>query len=457
MEKTDLSNGHNKLQQVRELALPTVGGLPFELLNRRTNKTTKLVANSGDDTPMNGSNRWFAYEFSEPVFLCEVVVSIEKYGSYDSFEFQWEIAGGGKSSKVVTRESDTLLRISINQLVTAVAFRPPKKWLTDPIIKSVSLKGFEAGEIEDFAQTISRLERLRSDVLAMGERAVQNAEEANEKVERLRLENDDLKAEITSANSALSDLHNQIGRLTEERNAIQADIKKRQSTISDLHEQETQVGERIAERNAHRTALAKEIADQKQELRSLQNDINMFPTEISGFVTQAAQNAQSYWKLASVPIAIIVIVTILLIFNAANLTTVVDENDNARIFSILVTRLPYVIIATAIVGAAYKLAALLVSEIMRINQQKLNLSKISIIATDISDASADGLSQLSGEELWQLKTRLKMDMLRDHMKAYLSRDYQPTARASMPKVIDDKDERVEDETGNKDQMESAKV
>ena len=72
MEKVDLTGTHEKLQQVREETLQQVEELPFELLNRRTNKTTKLVANSGEYSPMNGSNRWFEYEFSEPVFSAKL-------------------------------------------------------------------------------------------------------------------------------------------------------------------------------------------------------------------------------------------------------------------------------------------------------------------------------------------------------------------------------------------------
>jgi len=454
MEKVDLTTANEKLQQARDTAASPVSGLPFELLNRRTNKTTKLVANSGDESPMGGANRWFEYDFSEPVFLCEVSVTMENYGAYDTFEFRWEMASGGNASQDISRESDTIYRASVNQLVRSVAFKPPKKWWTDATIKSVTLKGFKVDELESFVQTVSRLDKLKNDVVAAGERAVQNADESNVLVEELRQENDQLKGEIKTANSSVTDLNNQIGRLTEERNGIIADIKKREGTISKLSEQETQVEERIAERNSERTTLATQVTEQKQELRSLENDINMFPTEISGFVSQAAQNTGLYWKLAAVPIGLMIIMTGLLVFNAATLTTVIDENDNARIFSILVTRLPYVIIATAIIGAAYKLSAFLVSEVMRINQQRLNLSKVSIIATDISDASAEGLTELGEEELWQLKTRLKMDMLRDHMKDYLSKDFQPSVRKPLGEDVEAEDEDLIDDGDDSDEDES---
>ena len=144
-------------------------------------------------------------------------------------------------------------------------------------------------------------------------------------------------------------------------------------------------------------------------------------TEISGFVSQAAQNTKSYWRLASVPILIMVVLMGLLIFNAANLTTVIDENNNARIFSILATRLPYV-----------------------------------IIATDISDASAEGLTELSEEDLWQLKTRLKMDMLRDHLKDYLSKDFQLVEKKRRPQPAKTEDDSQIDGENQSDDDQVAK-
>ena len=123
------------------------------------------------------------------------------------------------------------------------------------------------------------------------------------------------------------------------------------------------------------------------------------------------------------PIALLVLVTALLVFNAADLTTVLEIDESASIWSILITRMPYVIIATGIITASYKLARVFVAEIMRINQQRLNLSKISIIATDASNTSQGGLSDLSDREFYELRTDLKMQLLRDHLKECLSSDF----------------------------------
>lgn len=423
MDKIDLSNTNEKLEQLRETGIEPTSNLPFEILNRRTNKSTKLVANSGVTVPMDGVHRWFDYEFTESVFLCEIVVLMENYKNHDTFEMKWEMAQGGEIRQEVSRDSDTTYRCKINQLVKSVSFRPPKKWWTNAKLNSVALIGFQSGELEEFIRLVNRLDGFKTDIIADSQRAIQSAEKANTQLDSLREERDGLNSEIDESKGTVTEINNQIGRLTEERNGLVADVKKREESVSTLDQQEEGIKERIAERNAERSGLATEITEMKQELRSLEADINMFPTEISGFVSQAAQNTSTYWKLSLIPIALLVIMALLLVINAANLTTVIDEYDNARIFSILVTRIPYVVIATAIITASYKLTELFVGEIMRINQQRLNLSKVSIIATDVSKASEEGLETLSNEEIYALRNGLKMDMLRDHMREYLSKDF----------------------------------
>jgi prefoldin subunit 5 len=260
-------------------------------------------------------------------------------------------------------------------------------------------------------------------VLSETNKAIENAEEANHEVTQAELNRDALNSEISEANQTIADLNANIGRLTEQRQGLLGDITKREEAISALDERRNQMQERIAERTTEREGLAREVGELKQKLRALEDDVNMFPTEIGAFVSQGGANIRTYWKLAAVPIALMVVVTGLLVFNAANLTTVFDEVDGVQIWSILITRIPYVIIATAIITASYKLARVFVAEIMRINQQRLNLSKISIVATDASNTSQEGLTELTDRELYELRTDLKMQLLRDHLKEYLSSDF----------------------------------
>ena len=109
-----------------------------------------------------------------------------------------------------------------------------------------------------------------------------------------------------------------------------------------------------------------------------------------------------------------------LILGAADLTTVIaKDDDNINILALLVSRLPYVLIASAIIYASYRLARLFISEIMNINRQRLSLTKISIIAKDVSQAAEHDLG-MSESEVYTLRLKAKMAMMGDHIKHLIS-------------------------------------
>lgn len=93
--------------------------------------------------------------------------------------------------------------------------------------------------------------------------------------------------------------------------------------------------------------------------------------------------------------------------------------------------MPFVIVAVTVVTASYYLARMFILEMVRVNRQKLSLSKIGIIAKDISSSVENDLD-LSPDEKYARRLTLKVDMLRDHLKDYLSKDFEPSLPRRTP-------------------------
>jgi hypothetical protein len=433
VEQTETKSEFDDIESVIPTSIPT---LPFTLLQKRGNKTTKLLANSGDDVSMDGASRWFDYDFADSAFVFTIRVEIENYGRFDEFGFRWQLENGEFEHASLRRVQENVYEAKINQLVQRVSFLPPKKWLSSPRINRVILTGVLKQELDDHLELISDLDSLRDTYLNAAREAVKEKAHNAREVSLLNKKYTELVKLNEQSEKKQSELNSEIGRLTEQRNELSENVESRRKSNTELESQSEEIQETITERRKTRASLASEIADQRSTLKSLQDDINMFPTEIGAFVQQGGSNIKTYIWLAVIPMLLLVIVTALLIFNAANLTTVVDENDNARIWSIFLTRIPYVVIATAIITAGYKLARIFIEEIIRINQQRLNLSKISIIATDISKTSEDDLEGLSEEKIHELRTQIKMDMLRDHLKEYISNDFSYVYKSPLKHIRD---------------------
>lgn len=245
---------------------------------------------------------------------------------------------------------------------------------------------------------------------------MERVEEEEGKLENVRVEYNELLDKKTDIESEIEDLRSKQSSLSSEFHGTEQRVEASESRLKDIEE-------RINILRRERESLSNEISDRAKDLKSLEDDINLFPTEISEFIKEGARNIGQYRNLAFIPILLILVISGLLVFNAANLTTIFERKEDVSIISIFVTRLPYVIIAAAILGVCYRLAVRFIDELIRINNQKMNLVKISIIASDVAFASEEGL-ELSDEQRYLFRTHLKMELLKDHMKQYISSNFE---------------------------------
>ena len=264
-------------------------------------------------------------------------------------------------------------------------------------------------EFNDFNEKVKVLE-LRED-------------ELNDKVSLLEEENEKKEALIASLEKKQAEINSDINR----RNAEESEVKLRVAKLDDD----------IDKKNKQRESLNQEIVNKERELKNLQNDVNLFPTEISGFVSQGARNISRYTMLASLPIFILAYVTFYVFNSAADFLQAYSLVTTDNIIAVFLSRLPFAMVALGIAGASYKIAKLFISEIIKINTQRLSLSKISIIAKDVSEASEQGLD-MDEEQRYSLRTKLKMELLRSHLKSYVEDEYYNTVPLKK-KVVESKE------------------
>ncbi len=174
--------------------------------------------------------------------------------------------------------------------------------------------------------------------------------------------------------------------------------------------------------NNERKDISVKLAESESKLKELKNNINLFPTEIAGYVNQGTKNINLYFWISLVPMAIIAFVTYRLFHNAESLLNFDISGSPYDIVKYLLSRSPYVIVSAAILGICYSLIRSLVAEIININRKRQELFKISIIATDISYASQNGM-ELDDDQIYEFRTQPKMEMLKEHMKMNIGDEF----------------------------------
>jgi hypothetical protein len=215
-----------------------------------------------------------------------------------------------------------------------------------------------------------------------------------------------LEEQISTAQASLSQTQADAKGASDDLNSI---IAKSGATAKQLEGAEERVANLrgdIKIETQKKEGLQADIVAQETKLRELQANINLFPSEISGFVDQASSNSSLYLHYALGPMVVICGMFLMLILGAVDLTTVITTEKNVNLAAILVSRAPYVAVATAIIYASYRIAKVFITEVMHVNRQRLAMTKISIIAKDVSQAAEEGLN-LSTSKLYSYRLKVK--------------------------------------------------
>lgn len=433
MTDLDLTEASEKLEQLRE---QQVGGwlqLPFALLNAANNQATYLVANSGKDLITKGRHQWYNYKFSEPVFLTDLLVDVEGYGKRGEFEFEVELEAGSVRTFSMVPQNGKRVAARINALIRSVRFRPPERTLARGKLSKVFLVGFASAELTQRLATLRDLQSVKEQIANDCQAVIEAAKAKQDQLSELESSIATATASYNDLRADLSETNNELGVQSSKRDSLATEISQKEKTLRELNSNVDDVRAKIDRSISEFERLKDQIQNKAVQLRELEKSINMFPTEISEFANQGGASARLYWLLSLIPMAVLAVMAWSLLNQAENLATVINEPEEISIASIFFTRLPFVAVATAIIITSFELAKVFVAEVMRINQQRLNLSKIAIVAKDVSEAAEVGLDTLTDEEIHDLRTRLKMHLLREHLKTYLPTDYDGGA-LKLPKL-----------------------
>lgn len=421
MTDLDPEKINNLVSAIDEVSVDEITELPFEFFDKSNNRTTKLISNSPDNRPVEGRHRWFDYKLLEPAFVTKVTTRIAGYSDFHEFDFKWTDANGREKNATGKVKGDSV-EVEVNDLCRRFSFRPPAVFFSNPSILSVKILGIEAGNVAPALDRLSHIEAYKAEIIEVAQDSVSKAKVKVAAGERAEAERSAVQREMSQHKSSIARLKKSIDDLSRQKNELIAQnaaaddsLKMSQSRLNGIDSEYSRISKAHSEK-------IKEIDVSKQQLKVLQEDINLFPSEISGFVNQGSKNIKQYVAISSVPIAIIVVMFVLLVRGAADLTTVVTEKPNVNIQTLMISRIPYVIVAGTIITACYKIARVFIAEIMKINTQRLSLTKLSIIAKDVS-SSAEYDLDLNDVEIYKLRTEFKMQLLKDHLKEYLSRDF----------------------------------
>ena len=209
-------------------------------------------------------------------------------------------------------------------------------------------------------------------------------------------------------------------RLNEENNETKNNLE---NTKKDLITKEQELKNSIQEREKTLSTVNTDIATKREELKKLDNETSLIAYDMQEYVRNAKKDIKWYIGLSIIPWLLIACMSYVLVYGGAYLTTILKVENDAQLWTIFWSRIPFVLAVSSVMFVAYEVSNIFIRKIMEINQQILDFAKIGIIAKDVSETSSINLD-LTDEEKFELRTKLKMDMLKSHLSKDLGKKFE---------------------------------
>lgn len=363
-------------------------------------------------------------ELKEPAF----VSSINIYGEAKKVKVFIKEIGGRESYVRGNEDKDNKDRYiyTVRKTIGAIRFESEDGFFKKKTAEIKKVEIFQWG-VSDFNVVSEGLERAISIDYELDKKsklvraAVDSAKNA---LKELKEEEDALLKRESELNEALAALEESIAQYSVSEEAAKASYAKAEVSLQEINGRISEVVSReeaikkgVEEKAQLLSSLIKESADVNARLKEFEKKANLFPDDLKGFADRADKTKRGYYVLAAVPLVILIIFACNL-FKSAEALTGLTALKLDEVYSHLIQRLPYVIVVTTIIGGAFAFLAHILRRIEEVHQQEMNLSKISIVARDISDSE---YSEGDEDEQKQKRLDLKIRMVQNYLFAEIAR------------------------------------
>lgn len=412
---------HTTLNSIEATALPVAKDIDIGFFSHRARKSTQLIGNTSEDNFIKARRDWMDFDFVDIIYVTKITVFAFGYEDYHELELSFKDYIGGSTKSESVRYGDGEFIFNVNRFIGGFGLRPNERLFKDSKLTRISVEGIEQHSFSDVLSILDSFEGYRRNVEVNLNQYLKRAQQSDETYKSLSGKIADLQEVISNYSDQFSDLESSIADHSETLDIRKKEIAIAESVTRNLNEENQRYRNNVDRLSKDSENLSKDISEKESLLRSLVSDINLFPTEISGYVSQGARNVSVYVALCAVPLLIIMFVTGRLFWNSEKLINLEFANG-FNVVDFIVSRSPYVIISAIILAVCYTVLQRLITEIIGINRRRQDLFKISIIATDVSNSSQNNLD-IPLEDVYNLRTQVKMELLKENLRRHIGEDF----------------------------------
>lgn len=429
--------------------------LDIEVIENQSGQIMNLIKDI-EDLSYQLKNKHYSFKFTEPIYIHKIIFTTKDDVNLKDLEIT-SIDYKGNSSTIYFSNKEHKVWVP-KKVISEFKIKASKRLIDKKtILTHIDMLGFKLDDLDSIKDKVEELENYKLSLQTLSD----DIENKDRELEDNLIEKNELintkKETINTLNIDITTLEDKISNLTDSKNSLENDTNQLTVKKELLTTKNTNLKNNIKQLNETSNQLNLKISNQNDELKKLTDDTNIFATEVKEYIKQGNNDIKLYTWLSVIPWILIAIVTLAVFQGSADLSTIYNpslpDSEKIDIASIFWSRLPFALIVISILFVSYEISKMFIKNIIHIHKQKRIFTKIGVIAKDVADSSIKDLN-IEEKDKFELRTKLKMDLLKSHLKNDIGENYEYHVNTSLweiflKKII--KNKKNESEEVNKDE------
>ncbi|MGN7293336.1 hypothetical protein [Rhizobium sp. SAFR-030] len=287
-------------------ALPEPINIDLSFFSHKSRRSTNLVGNETEDGYIKGRKTWLDFDLREVIYITTVRVNAIGYETYNEMEFSFVPYLSQEERHLTAAFSEGEFVFSVNDFIKGFGLRPSETgFFKTAKITKVEVSGVEKEHITGmvrFAQNADREMKRAEDSLS---KYFARAQISFDEIQANQEQIDELDRKLDEKGAEIKSLEIQLQEVSGHYKKIQEEIAVAKTVLGDQAKREEAIQQNIDQLTEERKDLTAHISRLGKDLRELKANINLFPTELAGYVKQGTRNVRLYAILCSVPVGVL--------------------------------------------------------------------------------------------------------------------------------------------------------
>jgi hypothetical protein len=428
MIENELTEIQNDIENSKELE-PYI--IDIDMIDNQYGKVIELI-NNEDTFNYKLKNQYYNFKFKEAIYIKEIIFTVDNEATLGGMEL---VGIDILNKSTTTTFSKQHKRWLPNRVLKEFKFKAPKRMINKIILKSIKFVGYKLDDFSTIKNIADEIKEYKKDLSILTQKLESKDKELDDKIENADITIDEKNNQIEELQSTIQNLETEVlPPLEDVKISLDEDITRLSIKNESLELDKTNLTNNIKQLTEESNQLNKEISNQTNELKKLTDDTNIFATEMKEYIKQGNEDIKLYTKLSLIPWVLIAIVSGIVFFGASDLSTIYNTNivdgENIDISNIFWSRIPFVLIVISILFVSYEISKIFIKNIIHIHKQKRIFTKIGILAKDVAEKSILSLN-IDEKDKFELRTKVKMDLLKSHLKNEIGEDYEYKVKTSL--------------------------